>query len=421
MADMGLLFWAGAIPLLACVLLALAIATDLAAAAVVYGFEYVWRLIVWRHPSPHDDARFPVRRIAPSSQPVRFRLDPDGPAIVRAAFSHVESANGQPGDSLEHFVARTKTTSLLVLRDGDLLYEGYFNGHRRDTPQASHSVAKSVTSLLIGAAIAKGILPSIDIPVEKLLPGGRTLRDSGVSLRNLLNMTSGFALDNTRRFWPFGVPWTVYKLINFAPDLRALATAVRPAYRPGTHFIYDGRNTMLLGMALEGAIRGNHVATWLAQHLWQPIGAEFHASWSLDSRRCGFEKMSSGINACPIDLLKIGQLVLRGGVAESGERLLPASWIELATASTPHGVGWSEGDDLSYGLAWWVFSGPDVPLDVFAEGIFGQVLLVSRSNGIVVLRTGDGEGGVPSWPRLLRALANAIGPTAGSPPSSRPR
>ena len=366
--------------------------------------------VTWRAPSPYDDARFPARYIAASGHPVYFRVDPDGAALVRAAFARIAPTEAQLGETFVHFLSRTQTTSLLVLRDGQLLYEGYFNGHQRDTVQASFSMTKSVASLLIGAAIADGELPSIDTPAQDLLPDVKGLRGSGNSLRNLLNMTSGFTVGNGQLFWPFNAPWSDGKLY-FALDLRAIAAAVRPQYRPGTHFLYDDRNPMLLGMILERATH-EHTATWLAQRLWQPMGAEFPASWSLDSRASAFEKMESGINARPIDFLKIGQLVLRRGVAEGGERLLPESWVEQATTPTPHVAGWPYGDDRFYGLLWWGFTRTNGPPDVFAAGIFGQVLLVSRANGIVVLRTGNGEGGVTSWPHMLRSLANALGPAA---------
>jgi CubicO group peptidase (beta-lactamase class C family) len=405
------ILWVGVIPLLACGLLGLALAADLGAAAVTYGPQYVWRLIFWRAPSPLDDTKFPERRVAASAHPIHFLVDPEGTALVREAFISISPVEAQPGETLEHFLARAQTTSLLVLRDGRLLYEGYFNGCHRDTREPSQSMAKSVTSLLIGAAIAEGKLPSIDTPAQDLLPDVKGLRGSGITVHNLLDMTAGFAMDDARPFWPFGAPWSLNRLVNLAPDLPALVAAVRPAYRPGTHFQYDDRTPMLLGIMLENATR-EHAAAWLAMRLWQPMGAEFPASWSLDSRASGFEKMESGINARPIDFLKIGQLVLRGGVTERGERLLPESWIEQATAPTPHVTGWTYGDNMFYGLLWWGLAGAKKPPDVFADGIFGQVMLVSRANSVVVLRTGSGEGGVTSWPRLLRTLANALGPGA---------
>jgi CubicO group peptidase (beta-lactamase class C family) len=347
--------------------------------------------------------------VAAATQPVRFPADPGGTALVRAAFAQVAGAAARPGETLEDFLGRTRTTSLLVLRDGVLLYEGYFTGHRRDTVQPSFSMAKSVLALLVGMAIAEHRLPPVEAPAEGLLPTVVALRGSGVSVRDLMTMTSGFALTKGPLPWPFDIPWDDRRLMYFAPDLRAVAASVRPEHPPGTRFLYDDRNAILVGMALTGVI-GEPAAAWLARRLWQPMGAEFAASWAVDSPADDFEKMESGINARPIDFLKLGQLVLRGGVTESGERLLRTDWIEAIATATPRLPGWSDGDDMSYGLFWWGLARAGGPPDVLARGSFGQVLLVSRVNGGVVLRTGDAEGGIASWPRLLRDLADAIGP-----------
>jgi CubicO group peptidase (beta-lactamase class C family) len=392
----------------ACCILIAAFAIDLGAAAMAYGPEYVWRAIVWHRQSPHDDARFSARNISASSRPVYFPTDPTGAALVRATFAHLAPAELRPGETVEQFLARTQTTSLLVLRGGRLLYEGYFNGHQRDTVQGSFSMAKSVISLLIGIAIAEHKLPSIDAPAEDLLPDVKGLHNSGISLRDLSDMTASFVTHKGHLWWPFNV-WDDYKLMDFAPDLRTVADAVQPEYLPSTHFEYDGRNAMLLGMMLERRMH-EHVARLLKQRLWHPMGAEFPASWSLDSRASGFEKMETGVNARPIDFLKIGQLVLRSGVAESGERLVPESWIEQIIMPSRHVAGWAFEKDRFYTLLWWGFTRTGESPDVFAEGNFGQVMLVSRANDVVLLRTGNSEGGVPSWPQLLRGLASGLGP-----------
>jgi CubicO group peptidase (beta-lactamase class C family) len=161
-------------------------------------------------------------------------------------------------------------------------------------------------------------------------------------------------------------------------------------------------------MAFEDAT-GEQVTSALARVLWQPMGAEFAASWALDSRRGDMEKMESGINARPIDFLKLGQLVLRHGVAEDGTRVLMADWVAAMTAPTRHQSGWRYGEDMFYGLLWWGLSRSGGPADPFAHGIFGQILLISPANDMVVLRMGRSEEGVASWPRLLRTLTDAIG------------
>ena len=369
-------------------LFGLAVAADLAAVAAWYGPEYLRRIVIWRRPNPNDGARFPARPIAAAADPARFPRDFAGEAQVRAAFR---------GDgTLERFLAGTGSTSFLVLHRGRLFYEGYFGGATRSSPQPSFSIAKSVTALLVGAAIADGLMPPVDTLAERLLPQVPGLRASGVTVRNLLQMSSGFATHNGFPLGPFSRPWRDDQVFYFAPDLRrSVAGAVRPGVPPGTRFHYEDRNPMLLGMMLERATHGT-VAAFLQRRLWQPMGAEFAAEWSLD-RRDGFEKMESGIQAAPIDFLKLGDLVLRDGATADGRRLLPAAWIDAMTAP---GVA-------DYGYLWWRLARLDGPADVYAEGIFGQVLFVSRHSDTVILRTGTGGGGV-DWPRTIRAIADAL-------------
>jgi CubicO group peptidase (beta-lactamase class C family) len=389
-------------------LLAIAVVVDLGSAAWKYGPEYVRRVVVWRAPSPQDVTRYRVRALAASSHPVVFPVDPAGAQQVRAAFAHIAPLEALPGETMEAFLSRTGTTSLIVLRGGTLLYEGYFNGATRDDAFPSFSMAKSVLAMLIGDGIAAGRMPPIDTPAETVLREMPVLHGSGIRLRDLLDMTSGFAIDESWLPWLFRAPWGDSKLMNFAPDLRTAAVDARLRYPPGSEFQYDDRNAILLGMAFEDTT-GEQVTSALARVLWQPMGAEFPASWAIDSRRGDMEKMESGINARPIDFLKLGQLVLRHGVAENGARVLPADWVAEMTAPTPHRPGWSDGEDMFYGLLWWGLTRRDGPADPFANGILGQVLLISPANDMVVLRMGRSNEGVASWPRLLRTLADAVG------------
>lgn len=379
-----------------------AMGIDLAVAAALYGPDYAWRVIAWRKYQPDDGDRFPARGIAASPRPLALPPDPAGATPARAAFA---TASGT--DDLEAFATRTHTTSLVVLRDGRLAFEGYFNGSQRDTPQGSFSMAKSVTSLLVGAAITDGLMPGIDTLAETLLPDVPGLRGSGIRIRHLLTMTSGFSLNESGPIpGPLGGPWKDWRLMYFAPDLRQVARSVRPVHPPGTVFQYDDRNAMLLGLMLERATH-EHVSTYLQRRLWQPMGAASNASWSLDSRASGFEKMESGINATPLDYVKLGLLVLRGGVTERGERLLPASWIDASTEATPIRPGWTKPPGMAYGLLWWLYPRQGAPNDAFADGIFGQVLYVSRATGIVILRTGTSEVGV-DWPALIRRWTHVL-------------
>lgn len=379
---------------------------DFGAAAAWYGPEYARRLFLWRHPHPDDGNRFPARLLAASRHPIALPIDPGGAKAVRAAFA---TASGS--DDIDAFAERTRTTSLIVLCNGRIRFQGYYNGTSPDALQGSFSMAKSVTSLLVGLAIEGGQLPAVRTPVEHVLPDAQHLAGSGVEIRNLLNMTSGFAFRDHPIPGPLGSPWSDWKLMYFAPDLRRVALTARPIARPGTLFQYDDRNPMLLGLMLERRT-GMHVSQYFEQQLWQPMGAAYSASWNLDSRSSGFEKMESGINATPIDYARLGLLVLRGGLNERGERVVPASWIDAATTPSPIVQGWSYPRGLAYGFFFWLFPRANGPADAFAHGIFGQVLHVSRALGTVILRTGTDESGV-DWPTLINRWSEALGPTQG--------
>jgi CubicO group peptidase (beta-lactamase class C family) len=222
--------------LLLTALLAFAGIVDLAAAAWKYGPEYVWRVVVWRAPSPQDVTRYPVRAIAASSHPVHFPADPAGTQLVRAAFAHIAPAEALPGETFEAFLARTGTTSLIVLRGSTLLYEGYFNGATRDGVVPSFSMAKSVLAMLIGDAVAAGRMPPIDTPAESVLHEMPALHGSRIRLRDLLDMTPGFDIDESWLPPLFRAPWGDSKLMNFAPDLRTVAVDAQLRYPPGSNF-----------------------------------------------------------------------------------------------------------------------------------------------------------------------------------------
>ena len=140
------------------------------------------------------------------------------------------------------------------------------------------------------------------------------------------------------RYEEHGTPWSDDTESYYAPDLRKLAlTHSEIVGPPGDHWHYNNFNPpLLMGMILERAT-SQQVAEFLESRLWQPLGAEADASWSLDSEASGFEKMESGINARAIDFAKLGSLYLHEG-EWNGRRILPATGYanrpQLATNTT---------------------------------------------------------------------------------------
>ena len=167
---MRFIFWAGLLPLLACGLLVLAFAADLGAAAVAYGPEYVWRLIALRDPSPYDDARFPARRIAASEYPVHFRVDPDGASTgSRCLRPHCANRGAVSRDLRAIFSLAHRRPACWCCATDSFCMKDTSTDTCATLCRGSFSMAKSVTSLLIGAAIAESKLPSIDTPAPGLV------------------------------------------------------------------------------------------------------------------------------------------------------------------------------------------------------------------------------------------------------------
>ena len=248
---------------------------------------------------------------------------------------------------LAEFLENTDTSAFIVLHGDELLYEGYFNEASRESTLTSMSVAKSFASTLIGIAIDEGFITGLDDPVTSYIPEllERDRRFADITLRHLLTMTSGLRYQD--RFSPWSDPTTTY----YAPDLRAAALNARIEEPPGTRFLYNNYNPLLIGMVIEGATSMT-VSEYLESRLWQPMGAEADGSWSLDSVRSGFEKMESGLNARAMDFARFGRLFLNEGRA--GDRqVVPAAWVEEATR-----VDVTTDPSAHYQYFWWIDEGP---------------------------------------------------------------
>ncbi|HEX2025425.1 MAG TPA: serine hydrolase [Actinomycetota bacterium] len=336
------------------------------------------RAIVWMNADVDDFRRFPSREIQAPAQPFRFRR-----GVVPGALRAI-TVNGERRD-LEEFLNATGTTSFIVTRGDAILYERYFNGAVRSSIQTSFSVAKSYLSTLVGIAEDEGLLHRDD-PITKHIPEllDRDPRLRRITVEDLISMASGL------RYEESGLPWGDDAQTYYGANLRELAVEdTEIIERPGTRWHYNNYNPLLLGMTLE-RVTDMPVAEYLERKLWQPLGSEYVASWSLDSEDSGFEKMESGLNARAIDFVKLGVLYLQRGEWE-GRQIVPREWVEAATSpqAAPR-----------YGYWWWV-----EPQGAFlARGNHGQLIYVDRRRGVVVARFGTTDADV-DWPAVLADVA----------------
>ncbi|MDH7943433.1 serine hydrolase [Pseudohongiella sp. SYSU M77423] len=285
-------------------------------------------------------------------------------------FSYV--VDGQTYD-LYDVLAMNRVSGMLIIKDGEILFEKYLLGNDEHTRWMSMSVVKSITATLIGAAIHDGFISDIDDPIVDYLPRFEGTAYDGVTVRNLLQMSSGVDWNETYTDPTSDRRRMLEAQISQQPGaVLDLMASLPRAGEPGTIWNYSTGETQLAG-ALVQAATGMPVADYLSQKIWAKAGMEADANWWLQSED-GLEVGGSGLSATLRDYARFGLFLLNDGVI-NGERVLPEGWVEAA--STRKVVG---GETVPYGYMLWPLHGRSYA----AEGIFGQYVFVDPDKDLVV-------------------------------------
>lgn len=286
------------------------------------------------------------------------------------------------GMDLEAYMAAQRSAAVLVLHKGQLRLERYGLGFDAEGRWTSFSVAKSITSTLVGAAVRDGHIRSLDDKVSRYIPEMAGSAYDDVSIRQLLTMTSGVRWNED-----YGNPQSdVARFNNHVPEpgVDALVSYLRTLPReapPGTRWLYSTGETNLVGILLARAT-GKPLAQYLHEKIWQPVGMAQKATWILS--KTGQEISGCCVQAAPRDMLRFGQFILNGGVAQ-GRPVLPADWLAQATSSrTPIGQA-----GRGYGYQWWTYDSGDFA----ARGIFGQGIFLDPKRQLVIVTNGNWGGG----------------------------
>lgn len=280
---------------------------------------------------------------------------------------------GEESYDLYDVMALNRVSGLLVVQDGAIRFEQYLLGNAPDTRWMSMSVVKSITATLIGAAIHEGYIRSIDDPIVNYLPRFEGTAYDGVTVRHLLQMTSGIAWNETYTDPDSDRRAMLEAQIAQEPGaILDLMAALPRAAPPGTRWNYSTGETQVAGALVQAAV-GKPVADYLAETIWIPAGMEADANWWLESPD-GLEVGGSGLSARLRDYARFGLFLLADGVID-GRRVLPEGWVE--TATTPKSVN---GTRVDYGYMFWPLHGRSYA----AIGIFGQFVFVDPDRELVV-------------------------------------
>ncbi|MBN2258859.1 MAG: serine hydrolase [Anaerolineaceae bacterium] len=370
---------------------------------------YMVRLVVWGRTDTGDAARFAVRSILNRAPVSTFRSS-DTP-VTFEPISHTWQGESY-SSMLDELMTSSNTTALIILQDGTLQHEHYYNGASQSTLIPAFSVVQSFNSALIGIAIAEGFIESVDDPIVEYLPelDGRGLE--GVTIRHLLNMSTGIRYFNEEAISPF-IWMSDDARTYYMPDLRELALKVVPsAEQPGEKFHYNNYHSLLEGMILERTT-GVTVSYYLQEKLWKPLGMQYPATWSVDSKLNAFEKMTSGLNARSIDFARFGQLMLENGDWQ-GRQLIPESWVRESTRPDAKDErAWMDFTDFKeaggyYKYHWWGIRRPDGHYVFFAKGSHGQYIYICPKYRIVIVRNGNSEGQVDDWLDVFQQIEDQL-------------
>lgn len=313
---------------------------------------------------------------------------------------------------LDDLLKRTGTRAFLILKDDQLIFETYLESSRKEV-NTSFSTAKSFSSALIGAAIADGRIGSVNDAVIQYIPeiAGRGLDE--LTIRDLLLMNSGIRYLHDDEIPFYMMPFSDGALTYYPPDLREVALSVEASGAPiGTSFRYNNYHMLLEGLIIERAT-GMHVAEYLQERIWKPMGAEFPASWSLDSEKSGFEKMESGINARAIDYARFGLIFLHNGYS-NGVQILPEPWIAESTQPLrPDLRTWETMTEVPeyggyYKYHWWGINNADGTYDFHSHGKYDQIIYVAPLKNVVIVRLGDRLDDMVNWALVLHNIVDQL-------------
>lgn len=286
--------------------------------------------------------------------------------------------------AIQNAAALSDFYALLVIRDGHLIVEKYYDGHTSSSLFELRSITKNVTSALTGIALADGLISDVDVPLKKYYPGQINGAKDSIRLRDMLNMASGLEWDEDQEINPITenkVPNTVEYLLS-----RKLTST------PGTVFNYNTLSTHVAGDILY-KVTGRHLSQYAAQKLFEPLNIQTY-QWQRDPE--GRNWGGFGLQLRARDMAKFGLLYLNNGLWD-GAQLVPEAWVQAAASPQIQVSGSSV---TGYSYQWWTSSGLSSAI-YYGSGYGGQGLFIVPEKNLIVIafqgHTGSANESTQRW------------------------
>jgi CubicO group peptidase (beta-lactamase class C family) len=333
------------------------------------GFDHVRNFIAWGKHSVFDFRTHPTRNIENGNAPQVWPHD--------SLYNKIELT-----DSLLAKIDSNNTHAFLVIQDGKILYEKYFDGYTKNSVSGSFSAAKSIISMLVGIGLIEGKIKSLDEPVGTYVPHFKEGDLAKIRIKDLLTMSSGTSYNESDQSY-MGLSAKMY----YADDQEYVVNLMEAKEPAGVNWEYRSGDTQVLGLVVEKAF-GKNISELTSEYFMKPMGAENDAKWLLDGDS-KHEKAFCCFNGVARDYARFGELMRTNGKWKD-KQLVPEEYMKAATSPASYLKDPTEGGKLVdfYGFQFWVFNhrGFSIPT---MNGLFGQYVYTIREKNAIIVRLGE--------------------------------
>jgi CubicO group peptidase (beta-lactamase class C family) len=290
---------------------------------------------------------------------------------------HEQYNSGKVTDRLTNMNNELGTIAFLVIKNDSIWFEEYAENYGTASQTNSFSMAKSITSALLGKAILEGYIKGLNQPVSDFYS---EFDGSGLTVGDLSSMASGLNWDES-----YTSPFSVTARSYYDDDLAETILNLKVIEKPGESYTYLSGNTQLLGMVIQKAIQDSSIdlKDYLSISFWQPMGFEQPALWQVDDAEHRLVKAYCCIASNARDFARFGKLYKDQG-AWKGQQLLDSTFVALSIAPRFE-------ENPEYGYGFWLSDHLDKKIFVM-RGILGQYVITIPEDNVIIVRLGHERG-----------------------------